>query len=51
MEAIASLGAGTFRLMFTTENADEVCLILENWMNGAKPQMEFTRGHFKRGVE
>jgi hypothetical protein len=38
-------------MMFTTEHADEIRVVLNAWMTGAKPQAEFTRGHFKRGVE
>ena len=51
LEAVQSLGVGAYRIMFTTESAAEVQQVLEGWMAGAKPKMDFTRGHFKRGVE
>lgn len=51
MEEVGRLGAGAYRIMFTTEGADEVEQILTGWMGQQKPRMEFTRGHFKRGVE
>jgi putative protease len=51
MEMVESLGVGICRMMFTTEHADKIRQVLSSWETGAKPQMEFTRGHFKRGVE
>lgn len=51
MEAVGSLGAGAYRIMFTTEDAKEVRQVLQNWMDGSRPKTDFTRGHFKRGVE
>ena len=51
METVQSLGVGAYRMMFTTESAAEVKQVLCGWMTGGKPQMDFTRGHFKRGVE
>jgi len=51
MESVRSLGAGAYRIMFTTETAKEAEAVLKGWTDGGRPQMEFTRGHFKRGVE
>lgn len=51
METVRSLGAGAYRIMFTTEDAAEVRQILNNWMDGSRLKTDFTRGHFKRGVE
>lgn len=51
MEELSKLGAGAYRIMFTTEKAKETEQVLSGWLGAAKPQTEFTRGHFKRGVE
>lgn len=51
MEQVRTLGAGVYRIMFTTESAGEVREVLKGWRSGSKPMMDFTRGHFKRGVE
>lgn len=51
MEEVKSLGVGACRIMFTVEGAQEVKDVLTGWMEGRKPLGEFTRGHFKRGVE
>ncbi|MBS6395700.1 MAG: U32 family peptidase [Clostridiales bacterium] len=51
MEALQSLGVGAYRIMFTTEGEGEVREVLQCWMEERKPQSDFTRGHFKRGVE
>ncbi len=51
METLERLGAGAYRILFTTESEREVYTVLRSWMEGAKPGGEFTRGHFKRGVE
>lgn len=51
MELLRSLGAGAYRIMFTTEDAQTVRSVLDGWMEERRPQSDFTRGHFKRGVE
>lgn len=51
METVHALGAGAYRIMFTTEHAKEVRQVLKNWMDGSLLKTDFTRGHFKRGVE
>lgn len=51
MDALSSLGVGAYRMMFTTEDPGETREILESWLSGKRPEGEFTRGHFKRGVE
>ena len=51
MEALGKLGAGAYRILFTTESEREVYTVLRCWMEGEKPEKDFTRGHFKRGVE
>lgn len=51
MDAVRSLGAGACRIMFTTESMEETGRILQDWMGESSPSMDFTRGHFRRGVE
>lgn len=51
MDELKKLGAGIFRIMFTTEGASETENILDDWVQKRCPEGEFTRGHFKRGVE
>lgn len=50
-EVLRGLGTGAYRIMFTTEDGREVRKVLDGWMEESRPQTEFTRGHFKRGVE
>lgn len=50
-DELESLGAGAYRLMFTTESKNETRKVLEQWLTGASCEASFTRGHFKRGVE
>ena len=38
-------------MMFTTEKGKETRELLERWITGTPWNGEFTRGHFKRGVE
>lgn len=51
MDILRNLGAGAYRIMFTTEHKKQVCEVLDGWMEERRPQTDFTRGHFKRGVE
>lgn len=51
MEALKRIGAGAYRIMFTTEGKEEVREVLESLMEQRKPAYAFTRGHMKRGVE
>lgn len=51
MDTVRSLGAGACRIMFTTESYEETGKVLEDWIEEKRPSMDFTRGHFKRGVE
>jgi len=53
MKELSKLGVASFRLDFVDENYEETLEVLENfklgnWMDEYK---NFTRGHFKRGVE
>jgi putative protease len=55
-EIVESLGFDAFRLSFTTEDAQKTDAViqafLDVWISGRDfPKWEFTRGHFKRGVE
>lgn len=51
MDILRSLGAGAYRILFTTEDAEAVREVLDGWMKECRPKTDFTRGHFKRGVE
>lgn len=51
MEELKKLSAGAYRIMFTTEDRREVRSVLEGLNRQQKPDKDFTRGHFKRGVE
>ena len=53
---VKGLGAGSMRLMFTMESAEEAAKILEEftgvYLYGKAPsERVFTKGHFKRGAE
>ncbi len=50
-EELEALRAGAYRIMFTTEKRQETLAVLDSWMKGGRPPADFTRGHFKRGVE
>ena len=56
-EQVANLEPGTLRLMFTLENAVQTKKVLESFEKNYCKKMsveefaDFTRGHFKRGVE
>lgn len=57
-EEVSRLSFGSVRLMFTVESKQEILKITEQFLQeyvfGKKagaPDYEFTRGHFKRGVE
>ena len=51
MEAHPELIAGAYRVMFTTEGREEVKQVLTDLTEQRKREKDFTRGHFKRGVE
>lgn len=51
MEELERLGVGAYRIMFTAEEPGEVCRALSEWLEYGKPRIQYTRGHFKRGVE
>lgn len=51
IEELQKTGAGAYRIMFTTESRDEVNQVLVQWTEHEKAQTDFTRGHWKRGVE
>lgn len=51
MEELKKTGAGAYRIMFTTEKREEVEQILLQWSGHEKARTDFTRGHWKRGVE
>lgn len=51
MDILRGLGAGAYRILFTTEDAEAVREVLDGWMKEGRPKTDFTRGHFKRGVE
>ena len=44
-------GVGAYRIMFTTEKKEEVDQVLAQWAGHEKARTDFTRGHWKRGVE
>lgn len=57
-EEVRKLAPGELRLDFTTETAGEMLGIMKLYVDAflhhkevAVPEMEFTRGHFKRGVK
>lgn len=50
-DALQRLGVGAYRIMFTTEDGRMVREVLDGWMTGQRLRTDFTRGHFKRGVE
>ena len=50
-EELRRLGVGAFRISFTTEKKEETEQILQAFLERKKPEKDFTRGHFKRGVE
>ena len=50
-EEIKSFGIGSFRFAFTTESAEETLQILGIYEQHLPFEMEFTYGHYKRGVE
>ena len=50
-DELSALHAGAYRMMFTTEDGRETMRILMQYLTGQAEKGEFTRGHFKRGVE
>ncbi|MCI9657338.1 MAG: U32 family peptidase [Lachnospiraceae bacterium] len=50
-EELLKLGAGAYRILFTTESRREVQTVLKAFLERKKPEDHFTRGHFKRGIE
>ncbi|MBE7030222.1 MAG: U32 family peptidase [Ruminococcaceae bacterium] len=50
MNEIRRSGVSFGRLIFTTESPDEAVQVVEAYRNGDKPQANFTRGHYYRGV-
>ena len=50
-EELNALHTGVYRMMFTTEDGRETMRILMQYLTGQAGKGEFTRGHFKRGVE
>lgn len=57
-EEMGKLGISRFRLAFTTENAGQtrqmLDLFADEYLHGREvmiPEMDYTRGHFKRGVK
>ena len=55
---ISNLGVESYRLWFTTEKKDEVRKIVDCYVDvylqnqrREEPIKDFTRGHFKRGIE
>ena len=57
-QAVLGLGIGTVRLNFTTETKEETGRIIRAFADGfvyggqpVQPVRDFTRGHFKRGVQ
>jgi len=53
MEELSALGVGAYRIMFTDEDGTGVESVLTDWLEGFiwPKQIEFTKGHFRRGVE
>ena len=51
MDELPGPVAGAYRVMFTTERREEVRRVLMDLAGQKKRDRDFTRGHFKRGVE
>ncbi len=51
MEELEKITCGAYRISFTTESQEEVYTVLERWRSHKEAKGDFTRGHFKRGVE
>ncbi len=47
---VAELGVGAMRILLTTEDATETETAMNHWLSRSVPE-EYTRGHFRRGVE
>jgi len=50
LEELAKAGVSRAVIHFTNESPDECRKIIDAYLTGDKPDMEFTRGHFYRGV-
>ena len=50
-EEISRTGADSLRFTFTVESKAQVRSVLNRYLQGRAPEGDFTRGHFKRGVE
>lgn len=50
-EELKQIEARAWRIMFTVEKTGEVTEVLSAFLEGRKAKMDFTRGHFKRGIE
>ena len=48
---VGRLGLAYARLRFTTETAEECVRVARNYLDGAAPAGDFTRGLYERGVE
>ena len=51
MEELKKIICRAYRISFTTESIEEVYTVLKAWMSHKEAKGDFTRGHFKRGVE
>lgn len=51
MEELKKIACCAYRISFTTESREEVYTVLERWISHKEAKGDFTRGHFKRGVE
>ena len=50
-EETSRTGADSLRFTFTVESKEQVRSVRNRYLQGKAPEGEFTRGHFKRGVE
>ena len=48
---LTKMGLHAFRLHFTFETKEQVHNLLDNYCLERNPDIETTKGHFKRGVE
>lgn len=51
MEELKKIRCFGYRMMFTTESKKEVTTVLKGWLIRQEAKGEYTRGHWKRGVE
>ncbi len=50
-EELSRLNISVHRLQFTVETEEKIKQVLSMYLDGGEPDMAYTRGHWKRGVE